>query len=316
MPAAKTVPALTAALLLLVACAGDPASAPPPAATTVTMACGLQPVTLEFSGDDLVVRMAETSRHMVSAISGSGARYQAPNDETSWLWNKGDTATLVLDGQTWPLCLEPGALEKPFEARGNEPFWHLSADNGVVSLTRLGEEELLAVTYQRSRDGEAVVLDAPQAGLRVRISETVCRDTMSGMPYPRTVSVEHNGEGLSGCGGSPQRLLQGADWEVIELGGAALTPSPDLTLHFDSDNRVSGRAACNRYTGGYALTGEGLSIARVATTKMACEGAQMTQEQRFLALLAEVDRFDVGDDASLRLIAADKDVIRARLPER
>ena len=316
MPTAKTIPALTAALLLLAACAADPAPTPAPDTTSVTMACGLQPVALEFSGDDLTVRIGEDSRHMVAAISASGARYQVPDDETSWFWSKGNTATLVLDGQAWPQCLEPGALEKPFNARGNEPFWHLAADNGVLALTRPGENEPQPLTYQTGAQGNAMVLKTDDGALTVRITDAVCRDTMSGMPYPRTVSIEGDGEQMAGCGGSPQRLLQGADWQVVDLGGEAVTPSPDLTLRFDTDDRVSGRAACNRYTGGYTLTGEGMNIDRVATTKMACEETSMAREQRFLALLAQVHRFDVGDDGTLRLIAADKDVIRARLPDR
>lgn len=314
MSAAKTLPVLTTALLLLAACATDPLRTPAPIATSVAMHCGQQPVVLKFSGDELLVQMGENRWQMEAAISASGARYQAADDETSWLWTKGNTATLVLDGQSWPQCLEPGALEKPFEARGNEPFWHLAADNGILTLTRPGAIEPQPQTYQTGTEEGDVVLNTEDNSLTVRITDAVCRDTMSGMPYPRTVSLEKGSERLEGCGGSPQQLLQGSDWQVVDLDGDTIAPSPDLTLRFDTEGRVSGRAACNRYMGDYSLTGEGLTIKQVATTKMACDAATMAREQRFLALLAEIDRFDVDDNGELRLIAADKTVIQARLP--
>ncbi len=310
MPAARTPVALFITLLVLTACATQQPEDQP---VVATMQCGRQPIGLEFQGDQLWLQIGEETRLLVAAMSASGARYQAPDDEDTWFWNKGDTATLMLDGSPLPQCLEPGALEKPFEAHGNEPFWHLVADNGMLTLTRPDQDAPLSLTYHKVQRSKAVELHT-DAALMLQVTEAVCHDTMSGMPYPRTVTLTLEGEQLSGCGGSPHLLLQGTEWQVASLGGEDVFPSQALTLSFDAQGRVSGRAACNRYTGHYTLTGDGVAIDRVATTKMACDEPTMEREQHFLALLEQVDRFDVTDGGSLKLISADQEVIRAHLP--
>jgi heat shock protein HslJ len=77
-----------------------------------------------------------------------------------------------------------------------------------------------------------------------------------------------------------------------------------MTLKFGEDGRLSGRAACNRYTAGYELGGEGLTIERPAVTRMACREPRLMLEGRFLQLLKSVNRFDIGEDGELILIGA------------
>lgn len=78
-----------------------------------------------------------------------------------------------------------------------------------------------------------------------------------------------------------------------------------MTIEFDAEGRVSGHAACNQYTAGYELSGEGLSIDTVAATRMACAEPRMSLEHRFLNMLAQVQRFDIGQQGELVLIGPD-----------
>jgi heat shock protein HslJ len=64
--------------------------------------------------------------------------------------------------------------------------------------------------------------------------------------------------------------------------------------------------------GGYSLSGEGFSIDRIGSTMMAYPEPQMAFEQRFLALLEAVARFDITPEGDLVLLTQDGQEIRAR----
>jgi heat shock protein HslJ len=49
----------------------------------------------------------------------------------------------------------------------------------------------------------------------------------------------------------------------------------------------------------------------MASTKKACAPALMNQEDRFLSLLGEVQRFDIGRHGELLLVTGDGPLIRA-----
>lgn len=97
---------------------------------------------------------------------------------------------------------------------------------------------------------------------------------------------------------------QDGDWRVFEIAGQPV--SAEVTLEIAGD-RVSGRAACNRYFGSYA---EG-RFGQMGSTRMACDEGLMQIESRFLGLLAEVDGVDI-DKGEFRLLRGDEIVIRAR----
>ena len=77
----------------------------------------------------------------------------------------------------------------------------------------------------------------------------------------------------------------------------------EVTALFEA-GRVAGGSGCNRYTGGYAVDGESLTIAPgLVTTMMACPEAQMAVERAFLGRLAQVTAF-VVDGSRLTLVDA------------
>ena len=200
-------------------------------------------------------------------------------------------------------------------ARGNEPGWRvdispmevvLLADTGQTRLAGPGavpEVDGDTRTYRTRLDGQPLV---------VTFVRRLCADSMTGMPHPYTVTVFFEDRELTGCGGNPSELLQGAEWVVGDLDGSAIIDRSRGTLNFGADGTLGGRSFCNTYQGTYALTGESLTIGLTASTLMACEPALMDQETRFTNLLARVQRFEVDPTGALILHTSDPGTITAR----
>lgn len=247
--------------------------------------------------------------------SASGARYEAIDDPRTSLWNKGNRATVTLDGVAWPDCVmqpaDSAAPARPVQARGNEPFWAL--DIGATMRLRTPELSLEGPAPEAQwRDGarryEGTLQGRP---IRVSLRPQRCADTMTGMPHPLTVEVQFDGRALRGCGGDPADLLVGREWEVEDLTGGMVDRSR-ATLAFTAEGQLTGLASCNRYTTAYKLSGEGLTIGNTATTMMACAPALMQQEGRFLDILQNARRFEISDSGALLLITGDNRRIVAR----
>jgi len=215
-----------------------------------------------------------------------------------------------------PRPAPPAALPLPFAAVGHEPGWRLdiAGDGRITLVTDYGSTKLSLAArapepvaggrrYAGNADGRVVV---------VTVIDTICEDTMTGLPRPNTVVVTLDEDALRGCGGDPATLLHGATWVVEDVAGSGIAAGSRATLTFGTDGRVTGSASCNTYTAGFVLTGEGLTIQKAAATRKACAPALMAQESAFLALLEAVTRFEIASDAALVLHAPDGRSIRAR----
>ncbi len=205
----------------------------------------------------------------------------------------------------------PAAAED-LTAHGNEPFWSLTIADGRMQFTRAGDKGVTDVALPAAETVEGGTRYAAD-GLTVTVTGALCRDTMAGMLFPATVTVETEGQTLSGCGGEPRTLLTATDWRVTAMEGATVPEGliEGGTLSFDDEGRVAGRAFCNRFTGPYTLTGEGLSFGPAAMTKMLCPDPLGALEFTMSGHMARVDRFDIADDGSLVLIGADTPLITA-----
>jgi heat shock protein HslJ len=132
------------------------------------------------------------------------------------------------------------------------------------------------------------------------------------MPHPYRVRYELDGQTHSGCGGNPKTLLTGGEWTVESIGGEPVIDTAGVTIQFLEEDRVAGNASCNRFIGGYRLTGEGLTFSQLAGTMMACEEELSRQEARFLELLQDTYRFDIDPQGRLVLHTNRQQSITAR----
>lgn len=193
-------------------------------------------------------------------------------------------------------------VDLPFEARGNEPGWHLTIDADRMRLNwAYGEKQAEAPRPPAVRVDGAWRYQADDAAhdMGALIRDRVCH-AASGMPYPQQVTVTIDGAELRGCGGEPQSLLTGTEWVVENIADGGIIDSSRVTLNFDADGRIHGRASCNRYSGDYTITGEQLRIGEnTAATMMACAPALNNQENRFLEVLQDARSFDIDPTGKL-----------------
>ncbi|MBI1264807.1 MAG: META domain-containing protein [Alphaproteobacteria bacterium] len=220
----------------------------------------------------------------------------------------GDRATP--DEAGGPISDEYAAL-LPLRGYGHEPSWMVRVERDAVTLSRPGEVILTFPTRQPETGPASFTFNDPESPARAAFQREICRDTATGMPHPFRVRAHAGTEIFEGCGGDPQTLFANANWALALLGGEALSREHHLSIRFE-EGRVSGSAGCNRFTGGYTLTGESLTLTRLASTQMACaDGAVMDQETRLLARLSQVVMFDLTEDGALELRTGAGDTITA-----
>lgn len=277
--------------------------------------CGLLSVQFQVEEDRAMLELGDLSIIMTSVVSASGTRFQS-QDGRSEFWQRGSVARLVVDDLSWPECTIAGSVPPMLEARGNEPFWMLKLTDDRAVLNRLGfDQEEEGRALERTSDGSSgeAVLNIGSAQEQLRVDYRLCQDSMTGMPYPYTIQLSRQGQWLNGCGGKPYDLLQGPQWQVTSLHGRDVPDDIELSLHFSEDRRVSGKAACNRFAGSVRLSGEGLDLGNLISTRMACIGELMEWEHSFLSVLAQVSRFSLTEDGRLVLFVGDTPVMISRL---
>lgn len=101
-------------------------------------------------------------------------------------------------------------------------------------------------------------------------------------------------------------------WTAIEIGGLAVAPD-ESSFSIGPDLRVGGRGFCNSYFSQAALDGARLSLAPVASTKMACSESVMAQEAVFFSALAATRGWRIAE-ARLELLGSDGDVLMRLQP--
>jgi heat shock protein HslJ/uncharacterized membrane protein len=211
------------------------------------------------------------------------------------------------------LGVAAGAGDAPFRAQGNEPFWSLRKTDDAITFQPMGADMVtIAPVPDPTTEGDAEVFRADVEGetFVLGVASRVCTDTMSGMPFPKTVAVELGADSFAGCGGEPVSLLLGT-WKVTAIDGEPPLPDTDPSISFDEDGKVGGAASCNRFFGTFTLTGEGLSFGPMGASMMMCDEPVMAQERAVLDILESTTGFAVADDGSLTLNGGDGRTISA-----
>jgi heat shock protein HslJ/membrane-bound inhibitor of C-type lysozyme len=313
----RQFPGTSLAVAVSLAMSASCTATPPPAGDAAPTAwrCGEQRVSFAPDGSGATLTIDGTRYALRQVPAASGARYEAVEDPGVTFWDKGDRALVTVGGEALPECATDAP--PPFRARGNEPGWLLEMTADRLDLTLdYGATRLTGPLPPSRQEGEATVYATRAGGrdLRIAVTGRLCSDGMSDIPYPRTVTLTVDGREYRGCGGEPVELLVGDEWTVTSLAGQPPVAGSRVTLRFDGDGRVGGRASCNVFRGHYTLSGESLTVSEAATTMMACAQPVNEQERRFLDLLEQVRAFGIEPDGALVLRTADDREIRARRP--
>jgi heat shock protein HslJ len=80
------------------------------------------------------------------------------------------------------------------------------------------------------------------------------------------------------------------------------------TITFDKKGHVFGDSGCNRFTGGYTVKGDAITIGPLASTLMACDDKKMAAEATFLTRLQAAVSYTAT--AKVLKVHAPKDMIR------
>ena len=202
-----------------------------------------------------------------------------------------------------------------YRAMGNEPFWNFTFGESTIDFHQLAADSFTVAVPEAESipDGWRFTTTANDAPFIIEIAETRCNDTMSGRPFPHTVTVTVDGRTVRGCGGDTESLLTGGEWEVMSLEGDETGGAQRPTLLFAAGGELTGTGGCNRFRSEYVITGEGITFSPAVATRMACaEPEGNAQETRFFALLEDVSRFDITEDGWLALYVGDEPVIVAQ----
>jgi uncharacterized lipoprotein YbaY/heat shock protein HslJ/uncharacterized lipoprotein NlpE involved in copper resistance len=187
----------------------------------------------------------------------------------------------------------------------------LCADGQRLPVAMEGEYKALEAAYRQSGVQPGQPLLASVEGL---IAQRASAE--EGQPARATLVLERfiGAWPRESCGNAlAESPLRGTYWKLVRLGDhAVMAAAKQREAHLILANdvfRVSGSAGCNRVTGTFELDGDRLRFGQTAGTMMACpEG--MEQEKRFLATLAQVERYRIRG-SHLELLDADG-VARAR----
>ncbi|WP_028694699.1 META domain-containing protein [Pseudomonas cremoricolorata] len=115
---------------------------------------------------------------------------------------------------------------------------------------------------------------------------------------------------LAGCASPPPPLQREQGYVLEWIGERPLMDFSHLTLTLASDGRAYGNAGCNHWFASYTLSGQRLSFGKVGKTRKLCAPALMEQEQRFLAELEKVQRWDASAEGQIRFWPATGQALR------
>lgn len=186
---------------------------PPPDSVAAGFRCGefLAGTTFDNVGGELVLTFGTRRLVLPQAVAASGARYADANGNE--FWNKGDRASLSLDGQRYD-CVATDARSPWDQARqrgvvfrglGTEPFWSLDVygepESRIVLDLDMGERRLLVRQPEALAAGEGFSGQADDASpVMLRIVRGDCSDGMSDEVYPAAIELSVGGQDFRGCG--------------------------------------------------------------------------------------------------------------------
>jgi heat shock protein HslJ len=78
--------------------------------------------------------------------------------------------------------------------------------------------------------------------------------------------------------------ISGGQWRPSMISSASLTSATGIFVEFKPDGEVAGYGGCNRFFGGYKISGDSIAIGPLASTRMGCPETLDTEIAFFRAL--------------------------------
>lgn len=180
--------------------------------TYVYECAGANRLTVRVEGETAWLFLASGTARLPHVRSASGAKF---SDGASTYWSKGEQASFVLPGRTYPGCRNNRALAiwedakfrgVDFRAVGNEPGWHLEIFDGekVVFTHNYGQERhefsfVPPMSDPASRTSRYQLRNAGHS-LLITLAGRSCSDSMSGESFQTHVALLFDGIAYAGCG--------------------------------------------------------------------------------------------------------------------
>ncbi len=117
--------------------------------------------------------------------------------------------------------------------------------------------------------------------------------------------------GVIACAGAQDESELLGGWTLEYVDGMPVIDRSPAFIEFSEDGRVVGDASCNRFSGGYELSGTTLALGEVAATRRMCSETLNDQELRVLQVFSRVAGWRIDNGLLLLLDAAGTEVVRS-----
>jgi len=104
---------------------------------------------------------------------------------------------------------------------------------------------------------------------------------------------------VAGCSVEPLTLQNDVTYIAEWIGDDPVVGRNPVSLTF-SEDRAYGNAGCNHWFASYQLDAQTLRFSEIGSTRKMCAEHIMKQEQHFLELLSQIERWDVSKIDQLR----------------
>lgn len=250
----------------------------------------------------IILRLEGVAIPLAPADAASGARYSGDWAGQPAVFHEREGRALVTIGaRSLPEC-EAAAAPFAYRASGNEPFWQVRVTGREARLFLLGEDTPRRAALAQPREAAGGTLHPGISGdtpFSLAITPGPCRDTMANVSHPDRVRVTLGERVFEGCGGTLASRVTGPEWRIVEIAGEPAAGDHPVTLRFEENGRMGGRAPCNTYGGDWRLDGERLVFGRVFSTMMACPEPAMSQDLALFRILGSARDWRIGEQGEL-----------------
>ena len=122
----------------------------------------------------------------------------------------------------------------------------------------------------------------------------------------RSVVILTAGAILTGCSSMEKLtsidtdMVDNKTWVLTSINGNPVVSGSRVTMEIQpsmpDQGRISGKAPCNNYFGGYRIANNKISFTPLGATKMMCQMPAMNQEQKYLDAFPKLDSIEFKPD--------------------